>query len=500
MTHKKKTKQPDILLCGENKQGCDYAIANPEGNEPLLRELISKLKRNDRLFIAGGLCGRDQPGRPGSFALIQLLNKIKSLRGANPDAEVPEVIVSRGNGEKAFLKAYPILMSKKGDNGPLEKLKKAAEDKAIKLYRKNKKNKKNASSKMQTLAALKKQYVKNAEEQAKKYHAKFIADGGQWAEAAERTAADLTAVHDYFISLRTGVVIPGEREFSTWYSDAPISAIRLKEKIKTNDLTLTNDEKHYAMYAREVPDGKPTVIDRRNGRTPRCPLAVVGNNALMKMDEKGILVREEKHSVIRAKTNTINLNVKAAYGNTFLLLNITKGMVQQFGNHQKQLVPVTQAIQKHLLTIYPEQMKVVGKFFDEKIKARVEEEFKKENKEIENVSAAEYKNKYITELKTYNEILSPTDRKALAYYLLTKDDHKLAREDSWLRRKIWSEYSHQTRAMHKAISILTGDFYKKEGDKVTLVFDDFVGRPTFDLSRHVKEEFIEPVNQLRLGA
>ena len=275
----------DIIQLEANTMGCDYIIADAHGKREGLDSVFKKLalKDNDRLFIAGDLVDRGEDSLGVIEAIVKSDRNIHVIRGNHEEmtlssikaleeiiAALKESGVSEINEETVLTKMDSML-----DDPLISKLEKHVRDNGgmwiLKLFAKEHTEGKLSLSPSESKIRMVEKFMGNL---------------------------------PYIITVKgTDTVSP----FNVVHADMPINDEELKRRL-SKDGGLTDDEKHYAVWARE------SSYDPEIGRTPYSIDTYCGHN----------IIGYDETECVREYTSSIDLDFAAYLTNVFLVVNHTR--------------------------------------------------------------------------------------------------------------------------------------------------------------------------------
>jgi hypothetical protein len=224
----------EIAVFEENTEGHDVIVGDVHGEVSILASIVKDLKSNDRLFIVGDLVDRGED----SLKVMRFINSY------NQESGKQRIIPIKGNHE-VLLERYIKTLQHPDDFTFVERME------------------------------IKDNYFYN---------------GGEWTQKLK--ASELEELRLLLLPLPIIIHVKAVNDndkFNIVHADMPISDKTLLEKIASNDLTLTDDQKFYAVWARN--NGEIPTTD--NGRTATSIPAYCGHTIL---------------EGVRSKTNHINLD------------------------------------------------------------------------------------------------------------------------------------------------------------------------------------------------
>jgi hypothetical protein len=255
----------DIIQLEENTEGHDIAAGDIHGEIVLLENMISKLRPTDRLFLVGDLMDRGKD----SLAVIKF---IKAHNQNNP-----QVFAVKGNHEEMLLTYIDTCLFP--DDYTEEQIKSVADS----------------------------------------YFSKR--NGGSWAKSLSN--AELEEIKLLIEDLPTIIYVKGQNPFIVVHADMPFNDEELLDRIAKKNLTLSDAEKDYAVWARLNHPKKP-ILDK--GRTPESIPAYVGHTILggprfetnhintdcgsSQTKHIGIVNHSTRHCVAHTTSHFIDLNVE----------------------------------------------------------------------------------------------------------------------------------------------------------------------------------------------
>jgi Calcineurin-like phosphoesterase len=250
---------PDIVALPGNTRGDDIIIGDLHGSLFLLQAQLQALKPEDRLFMVGDLIDRGE----NSLGVLELIKSINQKRKAANLA--PQIYITRGNHEDMFLNYL--------DNRLNISMVEPMEAEAI------------------------------AEN--------YMMNGGEWTESVDDKT--LKEQKKFLESLPYIIHVKGKKPFNIVHADMPFDDKTLRDLIAKKQLSLTEDQKHYATWARKESMLIPIVPTGRNKKSlpTYCGHSIRGG--------------------VRGNTNHINLDIGSFESEALCAVNHT----------QKKCFPVT---------------------------------------------------------------------------------------------------------------------------------------------------------------
>jgi ankyrin repeat protein len=303
----------DIVVLKQNKKGNDLVIGDIHGSHKNFITLIESLEPYDRLFLVGDLTDRG----PGSVKVIEAIvaDQAKDAKAGRP----PRINVVRGNHEDLCLEsisALEIIANKDPDLltkfAKLTKIMDRMEPDFITQY---------------FDSLLKDEKYKELHKEISSVQLHLI-NGGKWlvdlfiTEFNTPSGSDskVTMIKDFMSKLPYITHVTGSKPFNIVHADMPFDDRELQKRINRKNFILNDQEIFHAIWARLTDD---TMI-KDNNRKKDSIMTIVGHNII-----------GEYYSVVREKTNTIDLDVGAYYNDVFLVLNLTKGKCEFVGKNSE---------------------------------------------------------------------------------------------------------------------------------------------------------------------
>lgn len=210
-----------ILAVEENTEGHDFFVGDIHGEISLLKNLVSKLRPQNRLFLLGDLTDRGEDSR----AVLEFIRK------HNKDNNKPPIFAIRGNHEDLLLQYIHSRLHPE-------------------LY---------------------------TEEERQNLVNKYIRNGGEWALGLSNT--ELCEIQQQIEALPYVIVGKGSNPFILAHADFNLTDEDLAQRIASGNLTLTAEERHYITWARRSgPENQFLPIS--NPRTWNSVPVYVGHSVL----------------------------------------------------------------------------------------------------------------------------------------------------------------------------------------------------------------------------
>lgn len=283
----------DILVLPANDDGKDKWIGDVHGGLSAFKDFLKSLKKDTRGFCVGDLTDRGED----SLGVIEAI--IKHNKEVDAGANKGKFYSIYGNHEDNMVSAITML----------EKMIPDHHDKSIEFIAN--KNGKLRSIKSENNGG---QWLFDLFQ--KELDGKLITIDEETKKVIYDDNSKIKMIKECMSHLPYIIHVSGNRPVVGVHADMPISDMELQRKIKTGNLSLTAEEREYAIWARKTGD----VAFKNVGRNENSMLAFVGHN----------IVRGNTHC-FRAETNTIDLDVASFYYGLILGVTIPTGKAKAYG-------------------------------------------------------------------------------------------------------------------------------------------------------------------------